>query len=208
MASSLDAGPPCIVRPVHRRLSLTAERWEDDSQAVYLRMAVAGGQGRIAGMVVPPAGSQGRSSALNTWHLRILYNGQAFSTLHPRVLCATDLLAGNLECLRLVCTDSGQTTSAFLRGGKRLRELQVIGPACWLAGGRASAPSAICCHAILAHKTSASRGHINYLCGLRCCTWNRGRESPTMLHLTAPHCAPSAAAGLLGPLQQPAALHG
>lgn len=34
---------PCT-HPAHRRLSLTAERWEDDSQAVYLRMAVAGGQ--------------------------------------------------------------------------------------------------------------------------------------------------------------------
>ncbi|PSC69888.1 helicase and polymerase-containing TEBICHI [Micractinium conductrix] len=58
-----------------RRLALTAERWEDDSQAVMLRLGVA------------------------------------------------EIVASQLTGLRLVCTDSGRTTSAFLAGGGRLQEL-------------------------------------------------------------------------------------
>ncbi|KAL4428304.1 hypothetical protein ABPG75_002393 [Micractinium tetrahymenae] len=60
-----------------RRLALTAERWEDDSQAVILRLAVA------------------------------------------------EIVAAQLEGLRLVATDSGRTTSPFLSGGARLKELHL-----------------------------------------------------------------------------------
>lgn len=103
---------PCT-HPAHRRLSLTAERWEDDSQAVYLRMAVAGGQDAGAaaqgrqglqegagaaaeGVACPaPAAGQARtpSCAAFCWRLPA-----------PAQLCATPLCqsAGwRPECLQL-----------------------------------------------------------------------------------------------------------
>jgi hypothetical protein len=68
---------PAPPAPLRRSLALTAERWEDDTPALVLRLALA------------------------------------------------EVLAPQLESLRLVATDSGRATSAFLAGGSCLRELRL-----------------------------------------------------------------------------------
>lgn len=179
-------GPAC-----RRRLSLTAERWEDDSQAVVLRLAVAGG------------GGPGRTSARclqQQWlvHPReTLQRPRCPSLLSPRAPPCHRHLALLLPArYPRPCRDCGSPAPNAAPRVHRQRAGHL-----GLSGGRPAAAGAA--------GTWAATLHTRSPVVLPCWPCPALLGVPTLSKNAPPNASvPPSAARLLGALQQPAARAG